>query len=95
MIFASIPISHAEGAILAHRVGTFRKGRVLSRADLDALAATGVREVTAARLEPTDMAEDEAAARIARSCAGPDIRIQQHQLSSRPLARWECRSLMT
>ena len=75
MIFASIPISGAEGAILAHRVGAFRKGRVLSRDDVAVLAAAGVREVTAARLEASDMAEDEAASRIAGSCAGPDIRI--------------------
>jgi molybdenum cofactor cytidylyltransferase len=75
VIFASIPVSHAEGAILAHRVGAFRKGRVLSRDDVAALAATGLREVTAARLEAADMAEDEAASRIARSCAGADIRI--------------------
>jgi molybdenum cofactor cytidylyltransferase len=75
VIFASIPISQAEGAILAHRVGTFRKGRVLSPADVEALAAAGVREVVAARLETADMAEDEAASRIAKSCAGADIRI--------------------
>lgn len=75
MIFASIPISHAEGAILAHRVGAFRKGRLLSRDDVAALVAAGVREVTAARLEAADMAEDEAASRIAGSCAGADIRI--------------------
>ena len=75
MIFASIPISDAAGAILAHRVGTFRKGRVLSPDDVAVLAAAGVREVTAARLEASDMAEDEAASRIAKSCAGQDIRI--------------------
>ena len=75
MIFASIPVSDAAGAILAHRVGAFRKGRVLSPDDVAALGAAGVREVTAARLEASDMAEDEAASRIAKSCAGPDIRI--------------------
>ncbi len=34
-----------------------------------------MREVIAARLEEADMAEDEAASRIAKSCAGRDIRV--------------------
>jgi molybdenum cofactor cytidylyltransferase len=75
VIFASIPIAEAAGAILAHRIGAFRKGRVLSPDDVGALERSGVREVMVARLEAHDMGEDEAASRIAEACAGEDVRV--------------------
>ena len=79
MLFGSIPVCDAAGAVLAHSVRAgarvLRKGRVLSSADLADLAAAGVREVVAARLEAADIAEDEAAARIAKACAGGNVRI--------------------
>ena len=79
MIFGSVSISDAAGAILAHSVRAgarlMRKGRVLSDADLADLAAAGVREVVAARLEAHDITEDDAAARIAKACAGEHVRI--------------------
>ncbi len=75
MIFGSIPLSEALGAILAHGVAPFRKGRVLSADDIAVLAAKGVASVMAARLEAGDVGEDEAAARIARAAAGRDVRI--------------------
>jgi len=69
----------ARGAILAHsaRAGdrVFRKGRVLSQDDIEALAASGHGEVTAARLEDGDVAEDIAAGRIAAAMAGREIRV--------------------
>ncbi|MDH3263971.1 MAG: molybdopterin-binding protein, partial [Paracoccaceae bacterium] len=61
--------SEAEGAILAHSLGTaggrMRKGRVLTAGDLAALAEAGVTEVTVARLGPDDVQEDEAAEALA------------------------------
>jgi molybdenum cofactor cytidylyltransferase len=79
VIFGSVPISDAAGAILAHSVRAgarlMRKGRVLSDVDLADLAAAGVREVVAARLEAHDITEDDAAARIAKACAGEHVRI--------------------
>ncbi|MBV8976244.1 MAG: molybdopterin-binding/glycosyltransferase family 2 protein [Alphaproteobacteria bacterium] len=75
MIFGSIAIDDAGGAILAHRAGPFRKGRVLSAADIEVLRELGLSAVTAARLESDDVAENEAAGRIARACAGPNVRI--------------------
>jgi molybdenum cofactor cytidylyltransferase len=48
---------------------------VLSEADVAALAAQGLREVMTARLEAGDMAENEAASRIAQTCAGADVRV--------------------
>lgn len=69
MQFGPVPVDEAEGAILAHslRAGDLRlkKGLVLGQADLDALAAAGIERVTVARLDPDDLGEDEAAARIA------------------------------
>jgi len=75
VIFGSIPLSEALGAILAHGVAPFRKGRVLSADDMAVLAANGIASVMAARLEAGDVGEDEAAARIARAAAGRDVRI--------------------
>ena len=77
MKFGEVPVGEAEGAILAHslKLGAtaLKKGRVLSRADLDAIAAAGLDHIVAARLEPGDLREDEAASRIAAAAAGPNI----------------------
>jgi molybdenum cofactor cytidylyltransferase len=77
MRFGEVPVGEAEGAILAHslRLGAtaLKKGRVLSAADLDAIAAAGLDHVVAARLDPGDIREDAAAGRIAAAAAGPNI----------------------
>jgi len=79
MQFGPIPSHSAQGAILAHGVRAdgvlFKKGRVLSAADIEKLVAAGIRDVVAARLEENDIGEDEAAARIARGAAGAVTRI--------------------
>ncbi|MEI9932435.1 MAG: molybdopterin-binding/glycosyltransferase family 2 protein [Rhizomicrobium sp.] len=79
MQFGRVPVENAAGAILAHstRAGgaVFRKGRVLSEADIAAMRVVGLREIVVARLEDGDIPEDEAAARIAAACAGDAIRI--------------------
>ncbi len=77
MKFGAIPVATAAGAILAHSQrladGVLKKGRVLSEADVAALAAAGLDEVVAARLEPGDLAEDAAADRVARAIGGPGL----------------------
>lgn len=77
MIFGPTLVEEAEGAILAHslRQGelSFKKGRILSAADVAALAATGLRTVVAARLEAGDRHEDAAASAIAESVIGPGL----------------------
>ncbi len=77
MKFGPVPLDRAEGAILAHseRVGqaTFRKGRVLAPEDLLAMKEAGFGEVTVVRLDPGDLAENEAAQRLANALVGPDI----------------------
>jgi len=69
MRFGPVPPGRAEGAVLAHslRVGdrTLKKGLVLGPGEVAALDAAGVDEVTVARLDPGDVAEDAAAARLA------------------------------
>jgi molybdenum cofactor cytidylyltransferase len=77
MRFGEIPIGEAAGAILAHslRFGAtaLKKGRVLSAEDVVALAAAGIDHIVAARLDPGDIREDAAAARVADAIAGPNI----------------------
>ena len=50
MKFGEVSVGEAEGAILAHslKLGAtaLKKGRVLSRADLDAIAAAGLNRIT-------------------------------------------------
>jgi len=79
MLFGTFPLQEAEGAILVHSLRSggrlFKKGRVLSKADLEALESAGIVSVTAARLETGDVAEDIAATRVAEAFAGPGTRL--------------------
>lgn len=80
MRFGPLDVAAAEGAVLAHSLRfagkTMKKGRILSPGDLEALQAAGIAEVTAALIEPGDVAEDAAAARIASGLsAHPAIRV--------------------
>jgi len=81
MKFGEIAVADAEGAILAHSVshgaGVFKKGRVLSAADLTILTTAGVARVFAARLGEDDVPEDEAAAAVAERVAGVGTTAQE------------------
>jgi molybdenum cofactor cytidylyltransferase len=72
--FGTVAVGDCAGWILAHGVKrhslAFVKGRVLSEADAAALAGAGIETVTAARLDPDDLGEDEAATRVAQALAG-------------------------
>jgi molybdenum cofactor cytidylyltransferase len=74
MRFGSLPLDEAEGAILAHSLRrdglSFKKGRRLSAEDVAALRKAGVETVVAVTLDPQDVGEDAAAARVARAVAG-------------------------
>ncbi len=78
MRFGPLPVARAEGALLAHSLRrdglALGKGHRLTAADLERLRALGLDTVTVARLEPGDVHEDEAAARVARAMAGPWLR---------------------
>jgi molybdenum cofactor cytidylyltransferase len=81
MKFGALPLDQAEGAILAHSVRldrhVLKKGRRLSEDDVAALRAAGAVTVMAAKLEPGDVDEDEAARQIAAAVAGPDLRVDK------------------
>lgn len=74
MEFGEIAADRAEGAILAHSVkhagGVFKKGRVLTAADVATLTDAGIARVFAARLGADDVPEDAAAAAVARLIGG-------------------------
>jgi len=77
VIFGAFPLDDALGAVLAHghRLPDrmLRKGTVLDAAALAALRAAGRAEVIAAKLEPGDVAENEAAARLAAALGAPGL----------------------
>lgn len=75
MIFGRVALAEAEGTVLAHTQRlpglVLRKGAVLDAAAIEALRGAGIDDVIAARLEPGDVAEDAAAARLARALETP------------------------
>jgi molybdenum cofactor cytidylyltransferase len=77
--FGETPIDEATGAILAHSRRadgiSFSKGRRLSAEDVAKLKAAGVSSVVAARLDPEDIHEDQAAESVAKALAGAGIEI--------------------
>jgi len=74
MKFGPVPVEECAGAILAHGLsvatGAFKKGRVLSAEDADALRQAGYESVVVARLDPGDVDENTAAAALAKALAG-------------------------
>ena len=79
MKFGSVPLKEAEGAFLAHAVQAgevrFKKGTRLAVPEIAALQTAGIGEVIVARLEEGDIAEDNAAARLAATALHPSVRI--------------------
>ncbi|MDB5366090.1 MAG: uncharacterized protein JWM77_2017 [Rhodospirillales bacterium] len=77
MIFGPLALDAALGARLAHTVRltdrTLKKGAVLDGDAIEALRGNGLSQVTAALLEEGEIDENEAAARIAASIAGPGV----------------------
>jgi molybdenum cofactor cytidylyltransferase len=77
VIFGEVSLDAAEGTVLAHthRLAdrVLRKGQVLDAGAVAALRAAGLDRVIAATLEPGDVAEDAAAARLAAGLLGPGI----------------------
>jgi len=77
VIFGRTPLADATGAVLAHTQrlpgGVLRKGAVLDAAAIGMLRDADIPNVIAARLEPGDVAEDPAAARLAQALAAPSL----------------------
>jgi molybdenum cofactor cytidylyltransferase len=78
--FGCVPVGEARGTIAAHAVRldglSLKKGHVIDAADQAALSSAGVKSVIAARLEPGDVGEDEAATRLAAHLAGANLRCE-------------------
>lgn len=74
MFFGEVRVDEATGLILAHSLrlaGTMlKKGRVLSDSDVRLLKAAGINRVTGARLDDTDIGEDDAAGLLTQAVAG-------------------------
>lgn len=74
MKFGPISVVDSEGALLAHTVRgdgwTLKKGHKLSRRDIETLQSAGIASIHAAVLEPGDVHEDDAAARVAARVRG-------------------------
>ena len=80
MIFAELPIEECAGAVLAHALRgdnlAFKKGRILTAADIEALRNAGRRMITVARLEADDVGEDAAAAELGSLLFGEGLRVE-------------------
>ncbi len=79
MIFDELPIGDCKGAFLAHAVaitgGVLKKGRILGEEEIASLRAAGIARVMVARMGPGDVAEDQAALRLAEALAAPALRV--------------------
>ncbi len=82
MKFEATPLAQALGTILGHNVydgegrRVLRKGRALGEEEVALLTALGRSEVYAARLEPGDVDENEAARRISEAVTGPGLALR-------------------
>jgi molybdenum cofactor cytidylyltransferase len=75
--FGELRVTEAVGAALAHSIVLpgrgLKKGRILTGDDVQALTAAGKATVIAAKLEPGDIGENEAAAMVAQPLAAPGV----------------------
>jgi molybdenum cofactor cytidylyltransferase len=80
MIFAELPVEECAGAVLAHALRNgeiaFKKGRILSAVDIEAIKKSGRRTITVARLEPDDIGEDAAAAALGALLGAKGLRVE-------------------
>ncbi len=81
MKFGPVPPGDAKGGIVVHSIRqgglVLKKGSVVKDADIAALKAAGVTAITVARIEPGDVSEDEAAARLAAAVAGEGVQVDR------------------
>jgi len=86
MKFGPVPVERAVGRILAHHIpradggARLRKGKPLTAEDVELLRRQGRSSVYVAELEPGDVDEDQAAARVAQAACGENL------LAARPNA---------
>lgn len=79
MKFGAVPLAEAKGGIVVHAIRqdgiVLKKGAIIGEAEIDALRAAGVSEITVARIEPGDVPEDIAAAEVAAAAAGDAVHV--------------------
>ncbi len=81
MKFGPVPLTEAEGGIAVHSIRkaglVLKKGTLIGKAEIAALEAAGIPELTVARLEPGDVSEDTAAGEIAAAVAGEGVHVDR------------------
>jgi molybdenum cofactor cytidylyltransferase len=79
--FGLVPVEDAIGALAAHSVRTgettVKKGSLISAEIAAQLKQAGVETIIAASFEPGDIAEDDAAFRLARALAGENVVVEK------------------
>lgn len=80
MRFGQVPVEEAVGALAAHSVRAgdtvVKKGTLITAEMAMRLKQGGVETLIAARFEPGDIAEDEAAFRLAHALAGSNVAVE-------------------
>jgi molybdenum cofactor cytidylyltransferase len=81
MKFGAVPLKDALGATAVHSIRqgglVLKKGTLIGSVEVAALEAAGIKEVVVAQLEPGDVAEDVAAAEIAKAVAGKGVHVDR------------------
>jgi len=81
MKFGPVSPRDAEGATAVHSIRTkelvLKKGTLIGPDEVAALEAAGIDKIVVARLEPGDVAEDDAATEIAKAVAGTGVRLDR------------------
>ncbi len=81
MKFGAVPVAQAEGGVAVHSIRkgglVLKKGTLIGKDEIAALAGVGIAEIVVARIEPGDVAEDAAAAGIAAAAAGEGVRVDR------------------
>jgi molybdenum cofactor cytidylyltransferase len=81
MKFGAVAPKNARGATAVHTIRqgdlVLKKGTLIGPTEIAALEAAGIKDVVVAQLEPGDVAEDVAAADIAKKVAGPGVHIDR------------------
>jgi len=81
MKFGAVAPKDALGATAVHSIRqdglVLKKGTLIGAAEVAALEAAGIKEIAVARLEPGDVAEDVAAAEIAKKVAGEGVHVDR------------------
>jgi molybdenum cofactor cytidylyltransferase len=81
MKFGPVAPKDALGATAVHTIRqgalVLKKGTLIGPAEVAALEAAGIKQVTVARVEAGDVGEDRAAAEIAKAVAGQGVRVDK------------------